>query len=120
MVADVSNVVEHADDPRTTAATATTVYTPRGTTAELLRAIAAEVGSLSEKLIDNDGQGAALERIQAQWEAVRPTIETDHPELLGGFVATMDQVERAVDRRRPADADKAARSLGTLIDAAER
>jgi hypothetical protein len=79
--------------------------------------MAVEVGALSERLIDNSGQREALARIEAQWDVVRPTIEQDHPELLAGFDSAMGQVARAVERRRPADADKASRSLMSLIAA---
>ena len=86
---------------------------------ELLAAMAAEVTALSERLVDDNGQDEALARIEAQWDAVRPTIEQDHPELLAGFDSAMGQVQRSVERRRPADADKATRSLMALIAAAE-
>jgi hypothetical protein len=102
-----------------TAATATTVFRPSGTPEELLAAMAAEVTALSERLVDDNGQDEALARIEAQWDAVRPTIEQDHPELLAGFDSAMGQVQRSVERRRPADADKATRSLMALIAAAE-
>ena len=95
----------------------TTAFTVAGSTDEQLGAIAAEVGALSEKLVDNEGQREALARIQAQWEAARPVIEGERPELLAGFDSALAQVERAVERRRPADADKAARSLASLIAA---
>ena len=37
------------------------------------------------------------------------------PALLPGFDAVLAQVQRAVERRRPADADKAAKNLAVLI-----
>jgi hypothetical protein len=105
-----------ATTPPTVPETATT-FTVTGSTEEVLQAMATEVGALSERLIDNDGQAAALARIEAQWAAVKPTIQEEYPKLLYGFDSAMDQVRRAVERRRPADADKASRSLQTLIEA---
>jgi hypothetical protein len=102
------------------AAAVTTLPLAAATTDEQLAAIAAEVGALSERLVDNDAQRDALARIQVQWAAARPTIAADRPELLDGFDSAMAQVERSVERRRPADADKAARSLSALIAAFER
>jgi hypothetical protein len=101
----------------TVPATTSTLYTPTGTTAELLAAISTEVAALSEKLVDNDGQRDALARIQAQWAVVRPDVAEQRPELLDAFDAAIAQVERSVERRRPADADKASKNIVTLIAA---
>lgn len=101
----------------TVAPTTSTVYAPSGSTDDLLASISTEVGELSEKLVDNDGQRDALARIEAQWAIVRPAVETDHPELLDAFDAAIAQVQRSVERRRPADADKASKNLVTLIAA---
>ena len=103
----------------TAAAVSTTAYVARGSTAELLASIAVEVGALSERLVESSGQQEALTRIEAQWNAARPAIEAERPELLGAFDRVIGQVERSVERRRPADADKAAKSLAVLIKAYE-
>lgn len=95
--------------------TVTTEFTVAGSTEEVLVALADEVAALSERLIDNDGQAAALARIEARWDVLEPTIQAEHPKLLYGFDSALDQVRRAVERRRPADADKAWRSLQALI-----
>jgi hypothetical protein len=116
LVLTACNTVTY-DSTATTAprVTTTTVFVPTGSTKELLASIAAGVDGLSELLVDNDGQRAALARIQAEWGAVRPAIEEQRPELLAGFDAVLAQVQRSVDRRRPADADKAAKNLAVLI-----
>ncbi len=99
---------------------ATTVYVATGSTTELLGAIAAELSTLSDKLVESDGQAEALARIEAQWAVVRPEIATARPELLDGFDTVLAQVQRSVERRRPADADKASKNLAVLIRAYER
>ena len=98
-------------------ATTPTVYVPAGSTSELLAAISTEVGSLSERLVEDHGQRDALARIQSQWEVARPDIQRQRPELLEGFDAAIAQVQRSVERRRPADADKASKTIATLIAA---
>ena len=105
------------DSSATTAprVTTTTVYVPTGSTKDLLASIATQVDELSEKLVEGEGQRPALTRIQAEWAVVRPRIETARPELLAGFDSVLAQVQRSVDRRRPADADKAAKNLAVLI-----
>lgn len=106
------------DTSATTAPSVTpTTYIATGTPAELLAMMADEVAGLSEQLVEGDGQHDTMDRIAAQWAVVRPTIQDDHPELLQGFDSAMGQVERAVERRRPADADKASKSLTALIAA---
>ena len=95
--------------------TTTTVFLPTGSTKDLLASIATAVDGLSEKLVQGDGQRPALARIQAEWAVVRPRIEAARPELLSGFDSVLAQVQRSVDRRRPADADKAAKNLAVLI-----
>jgi hypothetical protein len=100
--------------------TTTTVFTATGSTADLLASIATRIDGLSEQLVDGEGQREALARIQAEWAAARPAIEAQKPELLIGFDAVLAQVQRAVDRRRPADADKAAKNLAVLIRSYER
>jgi len=109
------------DTSSTTApATTSTVFVPSGSTADLLAAISTEVAALSERLVDNEGQREALARIEAQWDAARPDVERQRPELLASFDAAIAQVQRSVERRRPADADKASKNLVTLIAAFER
>jgi hypothetical protein len=100
-------------------ATTTTVFTATGSTADLLASIATRIDGLSEQLVDGEGQREALARIQAEWAVARPAIEAQKPELLVGFDAVLAQVQRAVDRRRPADADKAAKNLTVLIHSYE-
>ena len=51
------------------------------------------------------------------WALVRPAIDEERAELLGGFDTVIDLVRRSVERRRPADADKAHKNLLTLIAA---
>jgi hypothetical protein len=95
--------------------TTTTIYVPAGSTKDILASITAEVDALSEKLVQGEGQRPALTRIQTEWAVVRPRIEAARPDLLSGFDSVLAQVQRSVDRRRPADADKAAKNLAVLI-----
>lgn len=96
-----------------TPSTSTTI--PVGTTDELLTRLVDETTALSERIVENEGQVEALARIEALWAAVAPDIEADHPDLLDEFESAMDYARRAVERRRPADADKASRNLRSLV-----
>jgi hypothetical protein len=97
----------------------TTTFAPTGTTTELLEQLAAETATLSDRVIENEGQREALARITALWALVRPAIETEREQLLGGFDTVVDLLRRSVERRRPADADKAHKNLLMLIAAYE-
>ncbi len=114
--ADVTYDASATTPPR---ATTTTTFVPTGTPAELLASIQTSVDALGEQLVAGEGQRQTLARVQAEWAAVRPTIEADHPDLLWDFDSVMAMVARSVERRRPADADKAAKNLAVLIRSAQ-
>ena len=99
------------------AATVGTVFAPTGTTAELLDQLSTESDQLSDRIVDNLGQQDALVRILTLWGRVRPDIEAQRPDLIPGFQSAIDLLQTGVDRRRPADADKATNNLRTLITA---
>ena len=81
--------------------------------------LSAETAALSAALIDSDGQHEALARIEELWSGLRPEIAEQRPDLLEGFDAVIQLIRRSVERRRPADADKAHKNLLTLIAAYE-
>ena len=100
------------DTPETTNVAATTTVA-----GDPLMALSAETEALSAALVDNDGQREALARIDALWAEVQPEIAEDRPDLLEEFEAVIELVRRSVERRRPADADKAHKNLLVLIAA---
>jgi hypothetical protein len=107
----------------TTVDTSETIVDPSTTgvaPTDPLAALSAETGALSTALIDNEGQREALARIEELWAGLRPEIAAERPDLVEGFDATIQLVRRSVERRRPADADKAHKNLLILIAAYER
>jgi hypothetical protein len=95
----------------------TTVFAPTGTTAELLDQLLTEAGGLSDLIVDNHGQQEAFARIETLWALAAPGVEARHPDLVPGFQSAIDLLQTGVERRRPADADKATNNLRTLIAA---
>jgi hypothetical protein len=95
----------------------TTVFAPAGTTAELLDELVAESGRLSDLIVENVGQRAALARIETLWALVRADVEAERADLLPGFESAIGLLRTGVERRRPADADKAHNNLRTLAAA---
>jgi hypothetical protein len=95
----------------------TTVFVPSGTTPELLDQLVAESGQLSDLIVENEGQRAALSRIDAIWALVGTDVATERDDLVPGFESAIRLLHTGVERRRPADADKAHNNLRTLVAA---
>ena len=104
-------------DPVESTVPATSTTTPFGPTALLLDRLLGEVATLSERVVENEGDGEALARIEALWVVAGPEVEANRPELAPDFAAALELVRRSVERRRPADADKATNNLRMLIEA---
>jgi hypothetical protein len=95
----------------------TTIFAPTGTTAVLLGQLLSEAGALGDRIVDNHGQQDAFARIETLWARVAPDVQTQRPDLVPGFQSAIDLLRTGVERRRPADADKATNNLRTLITA---
>jgi hypothetical protein len=102
--------------PRSVEAT-TTVFAPTGTTAELLEQLLTESNGLSDLIVANEGQQAALVRIDALWALARDEVASERADLLPGFESAIGLIRTGVERRRPADADKAYNNLRMLVTA---
>lgn len=101
-------------DPRLVPTT-TIVYA--GTALELLPELGVEMSRLSSQVSeDGDDDKATLARIVAIWAVARPDVEATRPDLTESFQTTVDMATSAVERNRPADADKAFSNLTRLID----
>ncbi len=87
-----------------------------GSAAELLPEMATEMSRLGSQIAENEDDAGTLARIEELWAAARPEVEESRPELLGGIGTTVDMSRTAVERNRPADADKAFRLLTDLVD----
>jgi ABC-type Fe3+-hydroxamate transport system substrate-binding protein len=87
-----------------------------GSAAELLPEIATEMSRLGSLIADGGDDDAALARIEAVWDSIRPEIDSTRPELVNGIGTTVDMARVAVERKQPADADKAFSILTDLVD----
>ena len=65
---------------------------------------------------DGNFDDATLATIVAIWAAAEPQVEATDPELVIGFDTTVVMATSAVERKRPADADKAFNLLTDLVD----
>lgn len=87
-----------------------------GSATVLLPELATEMSRLGSQIAEGDGDDATLARIEAIWTAIRPEIDVSHPELVNGIGSMVDMARTAVERTRPADADKAFSVLSDLVD----
>jgi len=102
-------VIVDANTPETTVALT-------GSASDLLPEMAIEMSRLSELVVQSEGDDEALETIVQIWDRIRPEIAADRPELVNGIGTTVDMARTAVERTRPADADKAFKLLTDLVD----
>jgi hypothetical protein len=95
---------------------------PTGTVDELLGDLADAMNGLSG-LIGPDSSGRTpagknerIVAIEALWKAVQTPISATDAEAADAIGRMVDLARTAVERNRPADADKAARFAGQVID----
>jgi hypothetical protein len=75
-----------------------------------------EISRLGSQIAEGGDDNTTLARIEQIWERIRPEIERDRPKLLNGLGAAIVMARTAVERTRPADADKAFSLLTDLVD----
>ncbi len=83
----------------------------------MLDQLLAEAGTLSEAIVQNEGQHEIIGRIDVIWTAARPGVEQASPDSVTEFDQSIELMHTGVDRRRPADADKAYNNLTQLVAA---
>jgi hypothetical protein len=72
--------------------------------------------SLSGVMIDEGDDDAKVVEIEQLWTAVQPGVAAERPDLVIEFERNLERVRNAVEFERAADADKAARNVGVLVD----
>lgn len=111
------DVAADPSDDGSAPAAATVAFQPEGTPAELLAGLLEEATTLSEAIIENEGDNEILARVDAYWEAAEPAVADQDEALAGNIDRAVAMMHTGVERRRPADADKATINLRTLIAA---
>lgn len=103
--------------PVVTVATTTTL--PTGDSLQLMKNIAAAGADLGDSIADSRGDDAraALATAQANWIVLEPQLQNLKLDVVEDLRRIVDMMTTAVERKRPADADKANRFLGLIIDA---
>lgn len=106
----------------TTTAVSVPFTIPSGTTDDLLRELSSALDGLSV-LIGPDSTGRTppgkndqIRLIKGIWDAIQSDMTSSNPEAADAIGRMVLQAQTAVERNRPADADKAARFAGQVID----
>lgn len=109
-----------ANAPATTSPSASTTTTiPRGSTEELFAQLLQTGKEVGNDVAQGDTATARtkLADIKAIWIGIQPQIANVSEELLNDTQRMINLFTTAVDRKRPADADKAMRFLPSLVSA---
>ena len=84
---------------------------------ELMGEIETLMFDLDQRIIDGDGDVAALARINALWAVAEPRIRSNDPDDLFNFEQAIELARTGVERRRPADPSKGYKILVDVNDA---
>ena len=109
-----------ANAPATTTPSASTTTTiPRGSTEELFAQLLETGKEVGNDVAQGDMRTARtkLADIRAIWIGIQPQIDDASQDLLDDTQRMINLFITAVERKRPADADKAMRFLPSLISA---
>ena len=108
-----------ATSTTTSPSASTTTTIPRGTTEELFAQLLETGKELGNDIAKGDMTTARtkLADIKAIWIGIQPQIAQATQDLLDDTQRMINMFTTAVERKRPADADKAMRFLPSLISA---
>ena len=106
-----TTVIETTTTSPSTAATTSTL--PSGSVSELLGRLREEILTLSTAIVDGEGSKRFAE-IDAIWRAAAAQLE--RTSFRESTQYQIDLMRNAVERKRPADADKASLQIRALID----
>ncbi len=107
-----------ADESTTTAPASTTTTIPRGTLSELFQEILSIGRDLGNDVASGKSTDARekLADIKATWQAIQPMIADQGADLNADLQRLINLYITSVERKRPADADKATRFLTLAIE----
>ena len=105
------------DEEPTDVATSTIPVDPAAPLGELMDEIEVLMFDLDQRIIEGDGDIAALARIDALWAVAEPQIRSNDPDDLFNFEQAIELARTGVERRRPADPSKGYKILVDVNDA---
>ena len=113
----IDETVATPDTSPTATTAALVAVEPDAPLDELLTEIEALMYDLDQRIVDDDGQAAALTRIDELWDVAERRIRSDDPDDVYNFEQAIELARTGVERRRPADASKGYKILRDVVDA---
>jgi hypothetical protein len=100
--------------------TSTTIATPSGTSLELLEQLGTAIQGLGQAIVDRDSatKNRVVAETNAIWKELEPQLQESGVDLVEDVSKIVNFVNVAVNRTRPADADKAVRYLALIMESA--
>ena len=100
--------------------TSTTIATPSGTSLELLEQLGTAIQGLGQAIVDRDSatKNRVIAETNAIWKELEPQLQESGVDLVEDVSKIVNFVNVAVNRTRPADADKAVRYLALIMESA--
>ena len=100
--------------------TSTTIATPSGTSLELLEKLGTAIQGLGQAIVDRDSatKNRVVAETNAIWKELEPQLQESGVDLVEDVSKIVNFVNVAVNRTRPADADKAVRYLALIMESA--
>jgi len=104
----------------TTTTTSTLAPTPTGDIKELLVQLGDLTAGLGQMIVDGETAAARARLAQARaiWAVMEPQIRAAGVDLIEEVQSIIDLIGTAVERKRPADADKAQRFITLVAESA--
>lgn len=108
-------------DTTTTSSVVTTTTIPTGTVTSLLSEMLVNVTGLGDIVAGKDNAAARerLQNVESIWVALEPQLVALRNDTNVDVERIVDLVRTAVKKKRPADADKAARFIPLVLDATQ-
>ena len=102
----------------TTTEVTSTSDAPAGDIATLLGDLVQQTDGLGQAIVDGKSSitAARLDRTEKIWVLLEPQIRDQGIDIVEETQTVVDLIRTAVNRKRPADADKAQRFAGLLLD----
>ena len=118
-LASCSTTIVGSTDTTTSDNVDVTIALPVGTVKELLTNIVQATNGLGDAVASGDNKTAQsrLSDVLANWEVLKPMIKDSSLDIYADIERMIGLITTAVERKRPADADKALRYLPLIVAA---
>lgn len=114
-----TTIVDTTDTTQVVQSTTSTIAAPSGEIIDLLRQLSSVADGLGQAVVDGDTSvsKAKVAEADAIWLALEPQIRESRIDIVESVQSIVRLIHTSVERKRPADADKALRFIPLIIEA---